>query len=341
MPITRFLLIALLAAVVTGCAGTAPTPPASATPLSVIVFPGGENWPLWVAQDKGFFARDHLAVTITLTPNSTFQMKGLIQGRFDLAMTAMDNVIAYREGQGEAGLNGPDLVAVMGSDTGFLRLVSAPGVRAYADLRGKTISVDALTTGYAFVLREILERHGLVLNRDYRTERAGGVLQRYQGLLKGKDAATMLVAPFDEMAQAQGFHRLASAIDVFGHYQGVVAAVRQHWAHANAGKVTGYIRSYADAVEWLYDRRNKDEAMRIFLAHMPPNTPPQTAVTAYHSLLEGSDWYQQEARIDLQGVDTVLRLRAKFGYPGVSLGEAARYYDGSFYKAVMGTRARP
>ena len=29
---------------------------ATEKPLEVILFPGGSNWPMWVAQDKGFFA---------------------------------------------------------------------------------------------------------------------------------------------------------------------------------------------------------------------------------------------------------------------------------------------
>jgi ABC-type nitrate/sulfonate/bicarbonate transport system substrate-binding protein len=32
------------------------------TPLRVISFPGGANLPLWVAEDKGLFAREQLAV---------------------------------------------------------------------------------------------------------------------------------------------------------------------------------------------------------------------------------------------------------------------------------------
>ena len=63
---------------------------------------------------------------ITPTPNSVFQLTGLIQGRFGLGVTAIDDLIAYREGQGEAPVQGPDLVAVMGGDNGFLRLISVP-----------------------------------------------------------------------------------------------------------------------------------------------------------------------------------------------------------------------
>jgi len=316
--------------------GVVENPPVA--PLRVIVFPGGFNWPLWVAQDKGFFGREGLMVSLTPTPNSTFQMKGLIEGEFDIAMTAIDNVVAYREGQGEAGVTGTDLVAVSGSDPGFLRVVAAPGIRSYADLRGKTLSVDALTTGYAFVLLEMLQRHGLVLGRDYETERAGGVLQRYGALLERKHAATILVAPFDLMAQAQGFECLGKATEVLGHYQGVVAAVRQSWAQANRDKVSAYIRAHADAIEWLYDPRNKEEALRIFLSHMPQGTAAQAAETAYGALLSRDEGFQRRARIDLQGVATAVRLRAKYGRADAELHEAAHYYDGSFYDAAMSHR---
>ena len=331
----RLFLVSLLAMLVAGCAGGTAQVSGPPAPLRVVVFPGGFNWPLWVAQDKGFFEQERLAVAITPTPNSTFQMKGLIQAEFDIAMTAMDNVIAYREGQGEAGVDGPDLVAVMGSDAGFLRLVAAPGTRGYADLRGKTLSVDALTTGYAFVLLELLERHGLVLDRDYNTERAGGVLQRYQALLERKHAATILVAPFDVTAEALGFQRLANATDELGHYQGVVAAARQSWARAHADRVRGYIRAHAGAVDWLREPRNKDEALRIFLAHMPPNTPPQAAETAYRALVSGPESFQRQAQIDLAGVETVVKLRTKFGRPGLKLQGAAHYYDPSFHQAAF------
>ena len=79
--------------------------------VEVIVFPGGFNWPIWVAQERGLFAANGLTVKLTPTPNSVFQLTGLIDGKFDIAMTAIDNLIAYREGQGEAKVDGPDLTS--------------------------------------------------------------------------------------------------------------------------------------------------------------------------------------------------------------------------------------
>jgi ABC-type nitrate/sulfonate/bicarbonate transport system substrate-binding protein len=330
----RIIVAALTALSLLGCAAAPEAPKGPPKPVNVIVFPGGFNWPIWVAQEKGLFAKHGIAPTITPTPSSAFQLQNLIEGKFDIAMTAIDNLIAYREGQGEAKVDGPDLIAFMGSDNGFLRLVAVPEVKSFNDLRGKTLSVDALTTGYAFVLLEVMERNGLVLNRDYRTERAGGVLQRFNALLEKKHAGTMLLSPFEVQAEAQGFNRLANASDVLGAYQGLVGGARKAWADANRDVVIGYIRAFSEAVDWLYAPQNRGEAIAIFRKNLPQATE-QAANTAYGVLLSPKDGFQRKAQIDLKGVETVLRLRSKYGQPQKTLTDPRRYYDDSFYRAAM------
>src|SRR5881296_3875193 len=276
----RLTTVALIAVLLVSCASAPPAPP---KPVNLIVFPGGFNWPVWVAQEKALFAKNGIEVRITPTPGSAFQLTNLIDGKFDIAMTAIDNLIAYREGQGEVPKPGPDLFAFMGGDNGFLRLVTVPEVKSFGDLRGKTLSVDALTTGYAFVLLEILERNGLQKDRDYTAATAGGVLQRFQALMEKKHAGTLLLSPFEVQAEARGFNRLANATDVLGRYQGLVGGARKAWAEQNRDAVVGYIRAYVDAVDWLYDPRNKEEAVAIFLKNLP-NANAQAAQTAYKVL---------------------------------------------------------
>src|SRR5579864_1439679 len=124
--------------------------------VTVNVFQGGFNWPCFVGQKKGFFERNGITVTLQPTPNSVAQMTGLAEGKFDIAITAFDNIVAYVEGQGEAPIGAqPEFFAFMGSDSGFLSLVVAPDIKNFGDLKGKTLSVDARTTGYAFVLFEM------------------------------------------------------------------------------------------------------------------------------------------------------------------------------------------
>ena len=43
----------------------------------------------------------------------------------------------------------------------------------------------------------------------------------------------------------------------------------------------------------------------------------------------------RSARMDLEGVQTVLQLRSKYGEPKKALADPAKYYDPSFYDAAM------
>ena len=299
--------------------------------LQIIVFPGGFNWPIWAAQDKGLFARESLEVKLTPTPSSVFQLTNMIEGKFDIAHTAIDNVIAYQEGQGEAPVTGtPDLFAFMGGDNGFLRLVVQPELASYAALRGRELSVDALTTGYAFVLREMLERGGLT-ESDYALARAGGVLQRFEALKEKKHAGTLLITPFEILAEAAGLKRLGNAVDVLGRYQGLVGAARRSWAHAHQTQLVGYIRAYRAGLAWLYDRANRAEALAVLQKNVRGMTPELAAKT-YDVLLAPAGGFEPEGVLDVEGVRTVLKIRSRYGRPQKELNDPARYYDLSYHE---------
>jgi len=321
------LCAALVAAVSMAASAQAPAR------LEVIVFAGGFNWPIWAAEERGYFRNESVEVHLTPTPGSVFQLVNLIDGKFDIAMTAIDNLIAYREGEGEDPKVGPDLVAVMGADQGFLKLVSVPEVTSLAQLRGKTVSVDARSTGYAFVLFELLDRAGL-REPDYNVERAGGVLQRFQALMEKKHDATLLLSPFEVQAEARGFHTLAAASDALGAYQGLVAAVRQSWAEQHRAALVGYIRAYARGVEWLYDPANKVEALALLRKNLPTMSA-EGEEAAYRVLLDPKTGFQRNGAIDMDGVARVLALRTKWSEHKKPLGPPSRYYDPSYYDAAM------
>jgi ABC-type nitrate/sulfonate/bicarbonate transport system substrate-binding protein len=303
----------------------------SALALEVIVFAGGFNWPIWSAQQQDYFATNGVEVHLTPTPGSEYQLKSLIEGKFDLAMTAIDNVIAYDEGQGEASVSvKPNLIAVMGGDNGFLRLVTVPEVTSYAALRGKILTVDARTTGYAFVLEKMLQLGGL-REGEYELVKVGGVLARFDDLMQHNHAGTLLLSPFEVSAEAKGFHVLGSAIDVFGgHYQGLVAATRREWAEEHASELVGYIRGYIAGLGWLYDPRNKDAAIALLREHLP-QTSPELAAKSYDILLDPKQGFSRRAAIDLEGVRTVLALRSQYGEPKKLLDDPMKYLDLSYY----------
>ena len=304
--------------------------------LRVNVFPGGFNWGVYVGQDKGFFAEGGIAVELQGTPNSVTQMTDFSERKFDIAMTAVDNIVAYVEGQGEAPI-GPqgDFMAVMGSDSGFLSLVASPSISKIEDLAGKTLSVDAMTTGYAFVLYEIMRQHGLDKDGldkdkgDYEIVRAGGMVQRWNALREGQHSATLLSAPYNIIAQNAGFRELVKATDVIGPYQGNVAAVRRSWAQDNRGKIEAYIRAYRRSIAWLYEPAKPHRGDRD-LAASPTANAREIAEASYGELLDPARGFFRACEIDPAGLDCVLSLRSRYGLPSMQLNEPAKYCDLSF-----------
>jgi ABC-type nitrate/sulfonate/bicarbonate transport system substrate-binding protein len=299
--------------------------------VTVNVFPGGFNWGLYVGQDKGFFAQHGITVQMQGTPNSVTQMTDFAEGKFDIAMTAVDNIVAYVEGQGEAPIGPqPDFMAVMGSDSGFLSLVTSPAIKRIADLAGKSLSVDAMTTGYAFVLYEIMRRNGLDKDKgDYEIVRAGGMVQRWNALREGRHAATLLSAPYNIIAKGEGFTEVAKATDVIGPYQGNVAAVRRPWAQQNRPRILAYIKGYRRSIAWLYEPSNRVEAVEILRRHLP-QMPPDIAEASYAELLDPVRGFFRSGDIDREGLACVLELRGRYGNPTRLLNDPAKYCDLSY-----------
>ncbi|HZZ92316.1 MAG TPA: ABC transporter substrate-binding protein [Usitatibacter sp.] len=319
----RRILAAILATLAAGGA-------CAAQALNVILFPGGANWTLWVGQEKGLFAAQGLDVKLTPTPSSAYLMQNLDAGKFDIAFAAIDNVIAYQEGQGEAPLAKPaEFFAFVGQQHGGVRLYARPEIHAIADLKGKSLAVDAATTGYAFVLRKLLQQGGLGAG-DYKLERLGGTGQRAQALMEGKTDATIITSPLDVVPAAKGMRRLANVVDAIGPYQGTCGITRRSWARENTQALVGFIRAYVDAMQWLADPAHRTEAVAIYRRNLP-QASEEAAGKAWDALMGEREGLQKDGRLDRAGIETVLALRSEYGEPRKTLGTPEQYIDESYY----------
>jgi ABC-type nitrate/sulfonate/bicarbonate transport system substrate-binding protein len=340
-PRAGLALIAIVALTTAlGARAQAPAGPAAPTVLNVIAFAGGWNLPLWAAQRQGFFEQQGIDVRLSFTPNSGALIGGLMSGRYDLGLASIDNLVAYQEGQGDgAPLQDPDLVAVMGVDGGFLSVVADKGVATVADLRGKKLAVDSLNTGFAFVLRELLQNQG-VADADVTYVRGGATELRFRGLVAGNYDATLLRTPFDILAGERGFRVVATA-ESLGPYLGTSGMVRRSWAASHEPALIGFLRAYRDAMRWLVDPANRAIAEALLVAHLRDMTPA-LAARAADTLLAGRGGLLRDLEIDPAALGTVLALRRKYGQPPRPLGEAGRYIDLSYRaKALAAPAASP
>jgi ABC-type nitrate/sulfonate/bicarbonate transport system substrate-binding protein len=319
---------------------SAPSPPPPGA-LRVIAFEGGHNLPIWAAQRQGFFDEKGVRVALSFTPSSTFLVTSLFDGSQDVGLASIDNVIAYQEGQGETRIpEHPDLAAIFGGDDGFLSLVAAPALETFEDLRGKTLSVDAMTTGFAFVLRDMLLRHGIG-ESEVRFEKAGGTGNRFRDLMAGKHDGTLLRTPFDLLARDRGFNVLETGAGV-GPYLGTVGVVRRSWARQNEAALVGFLRAYHQALEWLREPKSRDVAEALLVAHIRDMTPA-LARRSCEVLLASKGGLLEDMALEPARVKTVLALRSKYGEPRKVLTDPSRYVDTTYLEKALGhgAAARP
>ena len=180
------------------------------THLDLIVFQGINNLPLLAAQSEGFFARHGLSVGVKITGGSDELRSGLAEGRYQVAIAAVDNAVAMAE------VAKADIAIVSGGDNSFNHLFVQPDIRTLADLRGKTVIVDAVNTAYAFQLYEILKRNGLSPG-DYVVTPVGATNRRVAAMESNNDIkATMLNPPFTIRAAQAGLRDMGSAVQILG-----------------------------------------------------------------------------------------------------------------------------
>jgi ABC-type nitrate/sulfonate/bicarbonate transport system substrate-binding protein len=224
----------------------------------------------------------------------------------------------------------------MGATQIELSFVVAPHIKSYADLKGKSIALDALATGFAFVLYEMLTQAGLSKD-DVEMVAVGATPQRWQSVKAGDHVGTLTIEPFTSVAQAAGFAALDVSSNVVNAYQGGSVAASQSWAQQNSQKVSAYLNAYLTALEWTLDAANYAEAKRILLQNMPA-IKPGVADAVMKSLLSQKSGLTPNGIILRDGIETVLRLRSNYG-GGEQLSDIDRYLDLSFYQDVIQSRS--
>ena len=313
-------------------------PPTSLTGLKVIAFPGAPNLPVFAAIERGFFAEAGVTVDLTTTPSSVFQFEKLAAGDFDIAMTAYDNVVAYCEGQGAAEVPDDfDVRVIMGATQIELGLVTAPEVTRYEDLKGRTLALDALSTGFAFVLYEMLEKAGLKPH-DCKMVAVGATPKRWESVRNKEHAGTLTIEPFTSIARAAGFNVLDVSSRLFDAYQVGVIAAPVSRARANADAIRSYIRGYLKGLAWALDPQNREAGASLLLANMPA-IKPGVVGAVMDSLLSPISGLTPKGAILRDGMKTVLGLRSRYGEPRKDLTDVDKYLDLSFYDQVTAARA--
>jgi len=275
------------------------------------------------AKVNGYFAAEGFEVDVIATPNSTDQMRGLSQGKFDIASTAFDNVLAW------SGKEGAEIVAIAQiSDKTVLPVFVRPEIKAWSDLKGKKLAADAVDTAFALVLRRILLANGLDMTKgDYELVALGATGARLESMIKGETFAAILTPPFDIKATDAGMRRIGDSKEVLPDYPNTVLAVNREWAQKNRDTLIAYLRAWLKGMAWIKDEANREAAIKMVGAELKLN--PKQATESVEEL-------STSGTLNLPGLQVVLDLRNQFGFKLAKGDKLPVYYDAAYFNAAKG-----
>ena len=326
LTVVQYAAVLLFVAIVVSCAWA---DAAEVTKIRVNTFPNAKALPVHVGLAKRLFEKYGLAVELENTESSQSQREGLAAGRFEIAHAALDNAVAMIE------VAKRDVVIVSGGDSGMNEFFVQPEISSFADLRGKTIVVDAPDTAYALQAKKLLLLHGLHEGTDYMVKQVGAVVFRYKAMIEDKaNAAGILNLPFTVEAAERGLKSLGGLVDLLGPYQAAGVFVMRPWARDNGEVLEHYLAAYVQAVRWIRDRNNRAEAVELLVEKLKLDR--RIAERTYDLLVVPSSGFTPDAKFDVEGFRNVLALRAEIARkPETEAAPPERYVDLRYYVGAM------
>lgn len=207
----------------------------------------------FIAQSKGFFAQERLAIKEMREPAAPDALEPLLASRVDVAFTTLYSV-ALLAGHGDATAQ---IVYLLDTSSGSDAIVAAPAVASVADLRGRLVAV-ALGGVNELLLRKALESaklgEGDVRIVGMNADDAGAALRA------GRVDAAVTGEPWVSRARAAGSHVIYSSADTPNLILDAVVVTRRT-LEARRAALLRFVRALDRGVVFLRD--HPDEARTL------------------------------------------------------------------------------
>jgi ABC-type nitrate/sulfonate/bicarbonate transport system substrate-binding protein len=291
---------------------------------------GGGSFTTSIAQSNGIFAKYGLQIELprSASGGSEEVRRWLASGELDLADYGVDNAIAMVENAGV------DVILVAATDYTPTELMAQPEIKSLADLRGKTVLVDAPNTQNALALKKILSTAGLNPASEYQMKEAGGTSARVAAMLKHKEyAATMASGQTAVRARQAGLVSLATTSSIFGPLLRYGVFTRRQWAKENGHLLVRYIAAHIEAQRWIMNPANKHKVIEIVAQQAKLS---RDLAGGIYEADTGPNGLAKDAAIDVARFSNMLRFRAEVeGSWGGKAPAPDRYYDISYYEKAL------
>jgi NitT/TauT family transport system substrate-binding protein len=286
------------------------------------------SWPLYVAEQKKMFEKNGLQIEVIIIRGATNVVRAVLSETVPIGRINPDYVIGAAEKGARVKLVAANMEKIP------YDIYARPEIKTGADLKGKTLGVSTLTGGTTLMVHEVLEKAYGLKESDYKLLVVGTSPERYAALKGGSVHASFMGPPFTFRAAKDNFRKLANFHEHLGPILFTTDFAHMNYIKSNRGEIVRYLKTMIEATRWLYDPRNKEEALSIHTKVLKAGR--ESAEEDYKYLVQDFQPFPKDGTISKISYDKTMDLRVKEGmYQGKKVPPMSEYVENSMIEGAL------
>lgn len=280
--------------------------------------PSALMWVHAVAESRGFYAARGVTVKELRASDSPALLQAVSSGSTNAGLSLGDLAIRAID------RGAPIVVAGAALDHAILRLYAAKDVAEVKALSGSAVTAGAVRGGTADLLKYQVAQGGGD-PAGLRMVSIANSRDRIVALGNGQIRAALLIAPFDTLAERDGFRLL----DVYREpYVETPLILNKDWAAKNRPLAVALVQSMKDAAAWMTAPVNRDATIDILATYT--NTARDVCAASYDFIIRDQKAIPSDLAVTAPGLENIAKIDAAVN-GGAAVGfDLAKYYDPSF-----------
>jgi len=268
--------------------------------------------PVWIASDRGLFAKYGLNIDLRYIAPAT-STQGLLAKSLEIINPGGEII--------EAGLSGEPVVYIAGIlNRAVMSVYAKPDIRSMADLKGKVLAVTVPGATTDFAARVLLQQAGLSPGKDVKLIFLKGMPEILAGITQGNADAGIFTSPTTLKARQAGLKELVNVTEKNIPMIHAAFASTREYLKTQPDNVRRFLQGYLEGIKVA---RADAELAKQMIGKYTKTTDQDDLEDSYRTFLPA---WEKAPVVPTAAVQTMLNFAT---HPGAKTAKPENFIDNS------------
>src|ERR1051325_4348529 len=275
----------------------------------------------WLAKDANIFEKHGLSVDVVLIESGVTTVQALTAGETQIAMGGGTVAVS-------SNLAGSDIVSIASIESRLpYALLAQKEIKTIEQLKGKRLAVSRFGSASDLAARLILQRYGLVPDKDVTILQVGGTSTRLSALSKRSVDSTVLTPEFFNVGKKAGFTILVDPTQYDIPFPQLEVITTRAFLKAQPHIASRYLRAIIEGIHMV--KNNPEPTIRTLAKYL--KIDDREALEEVYRLYR--DTYPRIPHVSSAAIQTQLTWMAEKD-PRARAGQPEQFIDGWILREI-------